>query len=120
MTAEQLQKFYKFIIGDDLDFYEEYTIHLSDEEQEEFFRDNPDFMKDFPMGRGKIDLLKDEMYRGILRKIKMSPPLKVRNKNVFITLKEESWKFADFRDSQKQINSWTGYGIFITNTNLYS
>ena len=70
MTAEQLQKFYKFIIGDDLDFYEEYTIHLSDEEQEEFFRDNPDFMKDFPMGRGKIDLLKDEMYRGILRKIK--------------------------------------------------
>ncbi len=30
-------------MGDDLDFYEEYTIHLSDEEQEEFFRDNPDF-----------------------------------------------------------------------------
>ena len=70
MAAEQLQKFYKFIMGDDLDFYEEYTIHLSDEEQEEFFRDNPDFMEDFPMGRGKIDLLKDEMYRGILRKIK--------------------------------------------------
>lgn len=44
MSPEQLQRFFNFIMGDDLDFYEEYTIYLTDEEQERFFQDNPDFM----------------------------------------------------------------------------
>lgn len=36
-TEEQYKRFEKFILGDDMDFYEEYTIHLMDEEQEKFF-----------------------------------------------------------------------------------
>lgn len=64
------QKFWDFILGDDLDFYEEYTINLSDEEQREFFTDNPDFMREFPVSRDKIYLLRDSVFRGILRRIK--------------------------------------------------
>ena len=64
------KRLYSYIFGDDLDFYEEFTIHLSDEEQERFFDANPDFMCDFPVRCDKIYLLKDRMFRGILRKIK--------------------------------------------------
>lgn len=32
-TKDQYERFEKFILGDDMDFYEEYTINLSDEEQ---------------------------------------------------------------------------------------
>lgn len=70
LSEEQAKRFLKFIMEDDLDFYEEYVLDLSDEEQERFFNENPDFMSEFPLGRGNIELLKDKMYRGILRKIK--------------------------------------------------
>ena len=69
-TKEQYKRFEKFILGDDMDFYEEYTINLSDEEQEEFFADKPDYMSEYPISRNKIYLLKDPIYRGLLRKIK--------------------------------------------------
>ena len=36
-AEEQYKRFEKFILGDDMDFYEEYKIHLMDEEQEKFF-----------------------------------------------------------------------------------
>lgn len=68
LTPEQ--KFWKFISGDDLDFYEEYTIHLTDEEQQEFFDNNPDFMSEFLVSRDKIYLLRDPVFRRILRRIK--------------------------------------------------
>ena len=64
------RKLSKFIIGDDLDFYEEYTINLSDEEQQEFFTNNLDFMQEFPISRDKIYLLREPVFRGILRRIK--------------------------------------------------
>lgn len=70
MDEEQEKRFWKFIMGDDLDFYEEYTIHLSDEEQEKFFEENPDFLCDYPISRDKIYLLRDPVFRGILRRIK--------------------------------------------------
>lgn len=70
MTREKKERFNKFIMGDDLDFYEEYVINLTDEGQEEFFRDHPDFMSEFPVSRERIYLLKDQMFRSILRKIK--------------------------------------------------
>ena len=70
MTPEQNKRFEKFIMGDDLDFYEEYIINLSDEDQVKFFEENPDFMSEFPVNRDKIYLLKDALYRNILRKIK--------------------------------------------------
>ena len=64
------RKLSEFINGDDLDFYEEYTINLSDEEQRRFFDDNPDFMQEFPVSRDKIYLLRDSVFRGILKRIK--------------------------------------------------
>lgn len=70
MTEEQLQRFFDFVFGDDMDFYEEYTIYLTDEEQERFFRDNPDFMSNFSVECDKMDLLRDRIYRRIVRKIK--------------------------------------------------
>lgn len=70
MSAEQLQKFSDFIMGDDLDFYEQFILGLPDDKQEEFFNEVPDFMSDFPVWCGRIDLLRDRLYRGILRKIK--------------------------------------------------
>lgn len=72
ITAKQLQGFYYFIMGDDLDFYEEFTIHLSDEEQERFFDANPDFMSHFPIARDRMYLLRNKMFRKILRVIKKS------------------------------------------------
>mgnify|MGYP001780488432 CR=1 FL=1 len=69
-TKEQQERFEKFILGDDMDFYEEYTIHLTDEEQEKFFAENPEFMSEYPISRDMIHLLRDPMYRGLMRKIK--------------------------------------------------
>lgn len=69
-TKEQCERLKKFILGDDMDFYEEYTIHLTDEEQKKFFTENPDFMSEYPISRDKIYLLKDPIYRGLMRKIK--------------------------------------------------
>lgn len=53
-----------------MDFYEEYTINLTDGEQKRFFMDNPEFMSQYPVRRDRIYLLRDKMFRGILRKIK--------------------------------------------------
>ena len=70
MSEKQLVRFFDFIMGDDLDFYEEYTVNLTDGEQERIFRDNPDFMLGFGVGCDRIGLLRDRIYRGILRKIR--------------------------------------------------
>lgn len=71
MDTRQFEKFWKLIMEDDLEFYEEFIIHLPDEEQKSFFEEVPDFMSDFPVWCGRIDLLKDRMYRKILRRIKL-------------------------------------------------
>lgn len=71
-TLEQAEKIFKFIMDDDLDFYEEYVIHLTDEQQEKFFDKNPEFMSEFPVNRDEMNLLKDKMFRDILRRIKRS------------------------------------------------
>lgn len=70
MNLKQIEKFWKLITEDDLEFYEEFIIHLPDEEQKKFFEEIPDFMSDFPVWRGRADLLKDRMYRKLLRRIK--------------------------------------------------
>ena len=69
-TEDKYKRFEKFIRGDDMDFYEEYTINLTDEEQEKFFTENPDFMSEYPVSRDRIYLLKDSIYRSLMRKIK--------------------------------------------------
>ena len=61
-TKEQQERFEKFILGDDMDFYEEYTIHLTDEEQEKFFAENPEFMSEYPISRDMIHLLRAVSY----------------------------------------------------------
>lgn len=70
LTPAQIDDMLDFINGTDLDFYEEFILELTDEEQREFFADNPEFMSQYPITRDRIDLLKDSCYRGILRKIK--------------------------------------------------
>jgi len=39
MSAEQLQRFFGFLMDDDLAFYDEYTINLTGEEQERIYRE---------------------------------------------------------------------------------
>ena len=56
--------------GDDLDFYEECLINLTDAQLKQFFRENPEFMEEYHMYEGRLLLLKDKNYREILRKIK--------------------------------------------------
>lgn len=70
MTTKQAEKFIDFIFGDDLDFYEEHLLDLTDEQQEIFFEENPEFMSVFCISRDRMYLLKDRIYRGIMRKIK--------------------------------------------------
>lgn len=70
MTKEKQIQFLNFIMGDDMDFYEEHIINLTDKEQCDFFRENPDFMSDYAINENEIVLLRDKLYRGILRKIK--------------------------------------------------
>lgn len=69
-TKEQQERFEKFILGDDMDFYEEYTIHLMDEEQKNFFEENLEFMSEYSISRDMLHLLRDPIYRGLMRKIK--------------------------------------------------
>ncbi len=40
------------------------------EQQEKFFAENPEFMSEYPISRDMIHLLRDPMYRGLMRKIK--------------------------------------------------
>lgn len=63
------QSFIEFITGDDLDFYENYLVDLSEKEIELFFEENPDFMKSYHVGQDRRVLLQDKMYRGILKRI---------------------------------------------------
>ena len=70
MTYEQNTRLLKFMMMDDLDFYEEFILKLSNEQQEEFFKEVPDFMIDFIEWHGRMDLLRDRVYREILRKIR--------------------------------------------------
>ena len=57
-------------MDDDLDFYEEYTVNLTDEEQERFFRDNSNFMLEAGRGCDRIYLLRDRIHRKLLKKIR--------------------------------------------------
>ena len=42
----------------------------TDEEQVKFFAENPDFMSGYPIDRNRIKLLRDPIYRRLMRKIK--------------------------------------------------
>ena len=70
MTNETKTRFLNYLEGDDLDFYEEYIVKLSDYEQQIFFQENPEFMSEYAINKNRIVALRDPLYRGILRNIK--------------------------------------------------
>ena len=70
MTKEMQTRFLNYLEGDDLDFYEEFVMNLSDEEQLEFLEENPKFMYSYGSDKDNFLILKDKSYRNILRKIK--------------------------------------------------
>ena len=54
--------------GDDLDFYETFLMELSEEEEKRFFEENPEFLEEYSVDEERRGLLKEKMYRDILRK----------------------------------------------------
>lgn len=63
------QSLLEFITGDDLNFYENYLVNLSEKEVDLFFHKNPDFMKSYHINKERRVLLRDKMYRDILKRI---------------------------------------------------
>lgn len=43
---EERDKFWEYVLGDDVDFYNEFLADLSDEELDKFLEENPDFFKE--------------------------------------------------------------------------
>jgi len=43
---ERIGKFIDFIMGNNRDFYETFLVKLSEDELEQFLKNNPDFMED--------------------------------------------------------------------------
>lgn len=73
-TEEQIDQFLKYVDGDDLDFYEVVLINQPVEQQRIFFEQHPEFLSDYQLNPLKDDnaiaLLQDEIFRGLMRKIK--------------------------------------------------
>ena len=68
-THHRRDTYYRFVMGNDLDFYEDYVINLIDRDQQKFFLENPQLMSELPVSHDKIHLLQDKTFREILRKI---------------------------------------------------
>lgn len=73
-TEEQIEQLLKYVDGDDLDFYEVVLIDQPVEQQRIFFEQHPEFLSDYQLNPLKDDnaiaLLQDEIFRGLMRKIK--------------------------------------------------
>ena len=68
-TGEETERFWKFIEGDDLDFYEQNLLNQPEEVQRHFFEQHPDFLSEYhcdPLQENGINLLQDEILRGIM------------------------------------------------------
>ena len=70
MMSEKKAQLLNFFSGDDMDFYEEFVVNLSDKEQLKFLEENPKFMSSYGIDKDNILMLRDKSYRDILRKIK--------------------------------------------------
>ena len=71
ISDQQYKRILIYIFEDDLDFYERHLIYLSDNQQKQFFRENPEFMSEYPVSKAKMYLLRNKMFRRVLKKIKM-------------------------------------------------
>ena len=68
-TGEETERFWKFIEGDDLDFYEQNLLNQPEEVQRHLLEQHPDFLSEYhfdPLQENGINLLQDEILRGIM------------------------------------------------------
>lgn len=55
---------------DDLDFYEKYLLNAGQAERDKYIEEHPDFLNDYPVSYEHRELLQDELYRKLLRRIR--------------------------------------------------
>jgi len=72
LTEKQARKALEFIFRDDMTIFEKEMMDMSDSEQLQYLKNNPDFLSDYVLTRDEkgVKLLQDETFRGILRRIK--------------------------------------------------
>lgn len=66
MVLENLLKLFK---EDDMDFFEKYILTMPIEEQKRFWEEHPDFLAEYEISIGDIELLQDSVYRRLCREI---------------------------------------------------
>ena len=54
----------------DLDFYEKYLLNAGQAERDKYIEEHPDFLNDYPVSYEHRELLQDELYRKLLRRIR--------------------------------------------------
>ena len=73
LTEEELERFWKFAEGDDLDFYEEILMNQPEEQQQNFLDQYPEFLAEYKLNplkdENRIMLLQDKIFRGLMRRI---------------------------------------------------
>lgn len=70
MSLDQKKRFYRFILMDDIQFYDEFIAELPLEAQERFFAKTPDFLSEYISKNEKINLKDDKIYQNIMGKIR--------------------------------------------------
>ncbi len=73
LTEEELERFWKFAEGDDLDFYEEILMNQPEDQQQNFLEQHPEFLAEYKLNplkdENRIMLLQDKIFRGLMRRI---------------------------------------------------
>lgn len=73
LTEEELERFWKFAEGDDLDFYEEILMNQPEKQQQNFLEQHPDFLSKYKLNplkdENRIMLLQDKIFRGLMRRV---------------------------------------------------
>ncbi len=73
LTEEELERFWKFAEGDDLDFYEGILMNQPEEQQQYFLEQHPEFLTEYKLNplkdENRIMLLQDKIFRGLMRRI---------------------------------------------------
>ena len=73
LTEEELERFWKFAAGDELDFYEGILMNQPEEQQQNFLEQHPDFFAEYKLNpwkdENRIMLLQDKIFRGLMRRI---------------------------------------------------
>ena len=73
LTEEELERFWEFAAGDELDFYEGILMNQPEEQQQNFLEQHPDFFAEYKLNpwkdENRIMLLQDKIFRGLMRRI---------------------------------------------------